>query len=357
MSKDAENPFAQLDRSMFPSSRDGAGKSRRPSRGAVRRQAPAEAAPEDEDAALFLNALGGQVHALGSRGGEGRKPVPDRDGTPRGDAGEAVPGGAQLKEQFNIALSRKAGDAHPHPGPARQAAGSRRPAEDGPLRPALDHGNEDGAAMPPLSECGRGAHPGQDVQDADELPLFMEAVQGATPLHSRGRDVAVEARIDGPAAGVPVPAMQDAMEGPLEFAVCSRDEYAEGHVVGLDLMLLEQLKARQFSPEAHIDLHGLNSEQAYWNLLGFFRGAYFKGLRVAIVVTGRGLNSPSGIPVLKTHVQRWLAQDPLKRVVLAFCSARQEDGGTGAFYVLLRKRKKSAGKICWNIAPPDADFS
>ena len=105
-----------------------------------------------------------------------------------------------------------------------------------------------------------------------------------------------------------------------------------------------------------MDLHGLNSEQAFWNLVGFFRGAYYKGLRVVLIVTGRGLNSPLGVPVLKSCVQQWMMQEPFRRVVLAFCSARQEDGGTGAFYVLLRKRKKNSGKIRWDDIPEDLEF-
>ena len=52
------------------------------------------------------------------------------------------------------------------------------------------------------------------------------------------------------------------------------------------------------------------------------------------LVHGKGLGSGQRGPILKGKVDRWLRRwDP----VLAFSSARQVDGGTGAIYVLLRK--------------------
>ncbi len=49
---------------------------------------------------------------------------------------------------------------------------------------------------------------------------------------------------------------------------------------------------------------------------------------------GKGHGSLHKLPVLKTKVQGWLRQ---RDEVLAFCSARPVDGGTGAVYVLLKK--------------------
>ena len=59
----------------------------------------------------------------------------------------------------------------------------------------------------------------------------------------------------------------------------------------------------------------------------------------------RGANSPGGVPVLKEELKSWLTRDPLKRVVLAFTTAQPRHGGAGALYVLLRKFKKTKGKV------------
>jgi DNA-nicking Smr family endonuclease len=42
-------------------------------------------------------------------------------------------------------------------------------------------------------------------------------------------------------------------------------------------------------------------------------------------------------PILKNEVNEWLRQIEL---VLAFCSARPEDGGRGAVYALLQANKR-----------------
>jgi DNA-nicking Smr family endonuclease len=55
---------------------------------------------------------------------------------------------------------------------------------------------------------------------------------------------------------------------------------------------------------------------------------------VVRIIHGKGKSSEGKLPVLKGKVNSWLRQ---KGEVLAFCSARPNDGGTGAVYVLLKR--------------------
>ncbi|MFR0875800.1 MAG: Smr/MutS family protein [Bilophila wadsworthia] len=128
---------------------------------------------------------------------------------------------------------------------------------------------------------------------------FLAAMQDVTPLSGKGREVAAEAPVSIPPVQTPPNPLQEFIDGKLEFALAFTDEYVEGHVVGLDLMLVGKLQAGQFSPESHLDLHGMNAQQAFDALVGFFRAAYFKGQRTVLVVPGRGLNSPHGISILR----------------------------------------------------------
>jgi DNA-nicking Smr family endonuclease len=57
-----------------------------------------------------------------------------------------------------------------------------------------------------------------------------------------------------------------------------------------------------------------------------------------IVVTGKGLKADGG-GVLRANVPRWLNEPDLRARVLAFAHARPKDGGEGALYVLLKKRR------------------
>ena len=190
--------------------------------------------------------------------------------------------------------------------------------------------------------------------DDDDDMSFATAMRGITPLSGKGREVP-PAVTPGKAATSGRDPVQDFLEGRIEFALEYTEEYLEGHVVGLDQMTINKLRAGSFSPEAHLDLHGLNALQAFEALRGFLRGGWYKGLRTVLVVPGRGRNSPDGIGILREKLQNWLTQDPFKRVVLAFCTAQPHDGGPGSVYVLLRKYKKK-GRVYWERTPADDDL-
>ncbi len=346
MSKDASNPFSRLNARDFPSrsERDNSKKQRHVK--TVVKNKQAEESAQDADAELFMQAMGGNVRELsapakpsGGRGAKGR-PL---------DGGDNDSFAKALEQQGVKKLLRKKTEAPVPEAPKAEPEEEQAPATLTAMALAGERiGSRDDSDM--MNEAaGKSA-------EADDSRDFFSAIKGTVPLNGKGRDVPVEP--EPPAVPVTDPRhpLQDFMEGKVEFSVASTAEYAEGHVVGLDLMIVSQLQSRQFSPEAHIDLHGLNCEQAFQNLVGFFRNAYYKGWRTVLIVTGRGLNSLNGVPVLRSRVQQWLTQDPFKRVVLAFCTARQEDGGAGAFYVLIRRRKKSYGKIRWDVMPSDPDL-
>ncbi|MCL2123168.1 MAG: Smr/MutS family endonuclease [Desulfovibrionaceae bacterium] len=180
---------------------------------------------------------------------------------------------------------------------------------------------------------------------------FAGVMRDVQPLKSKGRDV--PRGVESHAALEPQqPSFQALLESTLEFALSFSEEYIEGHVVGLESGILQKLRARQYSPEAHLDLHGLNASQAFNALVAFVRHSWQKGMRTLLLIPGRGKNSPDGVAVLRERVQSWLTQDPLKRVVLAFCTAKPMDGGPGSLYVLLRQYKKK-GKIYWERCPAD----
>jgi DNA-nicking Smr family endonuclease len=146
------------------------------------------------------------------------------------------------------------------------------------------------------------------------------------------------------------------VQGKVEFDIQFTDEYLQGSVRGLNHQTLRQLKSGEFSPEAHLDLHGLNADDAHSVLLHFVKENYLAGKRCLLVIPGRGKNSPAGRGVLKEQIQYWLIRDPFKRVLLAFSTAQPQHGGAGALYLLLRKYKKSRGKIFWERLNSENDM-
>ncbi len=101
---------------------------------------------------------------------------------------------------------------------------------------------------------------------------------------------------------------------------------------GVQDSVLRKLRRGQYRVQGEIDLHGLTVLEARQALREFVARAVAGGARCIRVVHGKGLRSGHRGPVLKNA-----ANSVLRRmgVVVAFVSARQVDGGTGALYVLL----------------------
>ncbi len=104
---------------------------------------------------------------------------------------------------------------------------------------------------------------------------------------------------------------------------------------GVSRALMRKLRRGHFSVQAEFDLHGLTVADAKSNLATFIHRCSERGIACVRIIHGKGHRSPGKMPVLKPKVARWLSQWD---EVLAFVSARPVDGGTGALYVLLKRR-------------------
>ena len=96
---------------------------------------------------------------------------------------------------------------------------------------------------------------------------------------------------------------------------------------------MRMLARGSYAIQAEIDLHGMTLAEARPRLESFLLHCAGNGKLCVRIVHGKGLGSGERGPVLKKSVDRWLRRWD---VVLAFASARQVDGGTGAVYVLLQ---------------------
>lgn len=103
---------------------------------------------------------------------------------------------------------------------------------------------------------------------------------------------------------------------------------------GVQRRVLRRLRRGQYSVGDELDLHNMNAEAARAALADFIDEARGRLLTCVKVIHGKGLRSKSGGPVLKRLVSHWLRRHP---AVVAFASARPNDGGTGAVYVLLKR--------------------
>lgn len=101
-----------------------------------------------------------------------------------------------------------------------------------------------------------------------------------------------------------------------------------------------RLRAGQFRVEGEIDLHGLTAAMVEPALREFLADARRHRARVVRVIHGKGRRSGNRGPVLKLVASNFLCRIG---AVLAFASAREVDGGSGAILVLLDSQVRTAG--------------
>ena len=104
---------------------------------------------------------------------------------------------------------------------------------------------------------------------------------------------------------------------------------------GLQHRTLKKLRRGMFVVNAELDLHGMNVPLARAAVAEFLHECQQRRIQCARIIHGKGLGSRHQGPVLKRKVGSWLKQ---RNEVLAYCSARNCDGGTGAVYVLLKRK-------------------
>jgi len=189
------------------------------------------------------------------------------------------------------------------------------------------------------------SRPPATAENPPEEDRFLVAMAGVKPLQeSKKKAVRGRGVLDRPSHPPPddqregVAHLRAIVKGSVEIDITFSDEYIEGFVKGFSRRLMKRLKRGEIPVQDYVDLHGLTRLEAEIEVRGFLLRSYKTGLRCVLIVHGRGLNSPDSFPVLKEGLPVWLNRGSIRKIVLAFVTARPFDGGTGAVYVLLRKR-------------------
>ena len=123
---------------------------------------------------------------------------------------------------------------------------------------------------------------------------------------------------------------------PEKFRVSPTDEIRFSRL-GIQSKIFRKLKRGQLPILANLDLHGMTLYNAKLALKQFISKMHcYKAQSCVRLIHGKGYGSKDGIPKLKQHLQGWLQEE---KNVLAYSSCTYHDGGTGAIYVLLKRRR------------------
>jgi DNA-nicking Smr family endonuclease len=95
-----------------------------------------------------------------------------------------------------------------------------------------------------------------------------------------------------------------------------------------------------------IDLHGYSLEEANKSIEDFIIKSYQEKINKLIVVTGKGIHSQNeknpyvskDLSILKYSVPEFISNNKnLMKIIYEIKDAKIEDGGSGAFYIYLKK--------------------
>jgi DNA-nicking Smr family endonuclease len=160
---------------------------------------------------------------------------------------------------------------------------------------------------------------------ADELALWAAAVRDAAPLDGR----AVEAATEPTPEPAPQPSPKKALAAKHAVPIApSRRDLPIGRLERQDLA---RLRRGTVTLDGRIDLHGLTEEQAHHAVDRFIELSWSTGRRLVLVITGKG-------GVLRALLPRWLAASRHRGRVLGVSEASPRHGGSGAYYLRLRRR-------------------
>ena len=117
----------------------------------------------------------------------------------------------------------------------------------------------------------------------------------------------------------------------------------KSEVVDIDRRTATRFRKGKMLIDARLDLHGHTRETAYIQLFSFIHQSYQQGRRCVLVITGRGLFQKNTPPhergVLRSALSNWLNDPAIRPFILAYDQAQIKDGGEGAFYVLLKRKR------------------
>ncbi|MCL1627829.1 Smr/MutS family protein [Roseibaca sp. V10] len=186
----------------------------------------------------------------------------------------------------------------------------------------------------------------------EDRELWARVVQSARPLKTDLAHI-FDTPPEAPAAPVPpkpasssrVLRPQGSNPGPQHVLAQPLSEALAEAPVAMDKRRFQRMSRGKLQPEARIDLHGMTLAQAHGALNGFILRAQAEGLRLVLVITGKGRQVEDDGPIprrrgaLKHDVPQWLRMAPLVGAVLELREAHARHGGSGAYYVYLRRMR------------------
>jgi len=105
---------------------------------------------------------------------------------------------------------------------------------------------------------------------------------------------------------------------------------------GVDGNTYSKFKNGKMNIDATLDLHGMTENQAFITLKNLIDSSFKNDKRCLLVITGKGLFSGG---ILRKSLPKWINSPDLRPKVISISTAMKKDGGEGAFYILIKRKK------------------
>ena len=126
-------------------------------------------------------------------------------------------------------------------------------------------------------------------------------------------------------------------KGKIATVKTSPADFRLGDMSGTDRSSARRMQRGQVPIEDRLDLHGLSQEQAHKKLSAFISRAVQQNFRHVLIITGKGRD---GLGILRHKVPAWLKDAPLCHHLIAISYAQPKDGGKGALYIRLKRKRE-----------------
>ncbi|MBA4490976.1 Smr/MutS family protein [Paracoccus sp. S1E-3] len=190
----------------------------------------------------------------------------------------------------------------------------------------------------------------------EDRELWSRVAKTATPLHPKSLKPAEDPLGATPKSPAPQPRPLPGFELPATLRIGAKARSGRSHDLApapadairaaplrMDHKTHKQMTRGKMRPEARLDLHGMTLAEAGPELIGFILSCHAQGMRLVLVITGKGSRAgdegplPTRPGALRHQVPHWLHTAPLAAVVQQVAPAHARHGGSGAYYVYLRR--------------------
>ncbi|MBU2957196.1 Smr/MutS family protein [Paracoccus sp. 1_MG-2023] len=188
----------------------------------------------------------------------------------------------------------------------------------------------------------------------EDRALWSKVAESAHPMHPRRKADAIPEGMSAPlprpdlrdtSGPAPVPAFRVGQAAQPQKPLVQRNQSPAERLaqsgLRMDAKTHKRMTRGKLKPEARLDLHGMTLAAAHPELIQFILSCHAGGLRLVLVITGKGRGDHGPLPTrpgaLRHQVPHWLHTGPLGMVVQQVTAAHYRHGGEGAYYVYLRR--------------------